>query len=98
MKFTITNVSDQTVEVALIAGLPKHAEITLPQKIAAGQSASGMIKLRPEVMDQQFEKSFTLEVKGEKPTRFTVPVKRTMRTMTAAGGADTAKPAPGGGH
>jgi hypothetical protein len=96
MKFTITNVSDKEVELGLVAGIPKYAQINLPQKIGAGQSGSGTIKLLPNVLDQTFEKSFTLEVKGEKGIRFTVPVKRTVKSTTTESTGATEKPAEGG--
>jgi hypothetical protein len=81
MKFTIANVSDKEVEVRLVAGASKYAEISLPKKIGAGQSGSGEVVLLSDVLDKSFEKSFTFEVKAETPVRFTVPIKRSMKRL-----------------
>lgn len=85
MKFTISNVSDKEVTLSLIASIPGYAEIDLPKKVGAGQSAGGEIKLLPSVLDKTFEKSFTIEVQGDtlKGVRFTVPVKRSVKTPAA---------------
>jgi hypothetical protein len=89
MKFTISNVSDKEVQINLIAGLPKHAEISLPKKIGAGQSGSGEVRLLPAALEQSFEKSFTFEVKADSSVRFTVPIKRSVKKAEV----DTAKTA-----
>ena len=83
MKFTITNVSETDVQVRLISDLPGLAEIDLPSKIEAGKSASGEIRLLESVLDQKFEKSFTIQLNDEKKSRFTIPVKRSIKTPTA---------------
>lgn len=85
MKFTIVNASDSEVTLNLVADLPNFATIDIPKKIGARQSAGGEVKLLPLVLDKSFEKSFTIEVAGVTPSRFTVPVKRTLK----APGADT---------
>lgn len=83
MRFTISNVSDKEVALALVADLPRHAKIELPEKIGAGQSASGEISLLEEVLEESFEKSFTIEIDGDPKTRFTVPVKRSVKEPSA---------------
>ena len=85
MKFTVSNVSDKEVTLSLVAGMPNFAQIDLPKKIGAGQSASGELKLLPSVLEKSFEKSFTIEVQGDAPKgiRFTVPVKRSVKTPAA---------------
>jgi len=86
MKFTIVNSSDSEVTLNLVADLPNVATIDIPEKIGARKSAGGEVKLLPSALDKSFEKSFTIEVvTGEATTRFTVPVKRTLK----APGADT---------
>jgi len=79
MKFTIVNSSDQEVSLKMVADIPKYATIELPKKIGPRQSAGGEIKLVPGVLEQSFAKSFTIEVTGETTTRFTVPVKRSVK-------------------
>lgn len=83
MKFTITNVSDRIVSLTLVAGLPGTFDVELPEKIEAGKSASGKLTLTAEALETKFEKSFTLQVDDENNSRFTVPVKRSIRKPTA---------------
>jgi hypothetical protein len=79
MKFTIKNVSDQDIKLELIAGMPGYAEIDLPDEIKAGFTGAGEIRLEDEVLATNFEKSFTFQVNDEASSRFTLPVKRTVR-------------------
>jgi len=85
MRFTITNVSDRTVSLTMVAGLPGTFDIELPEKIEAGKSASGKLTLTAEALESEFEKSFTFQVDDERNSRFTVPVKRSMKKPTASG-------------
>lgn len=94
MKFTLTNVSEEDLPVTMIADMPGIATIDLPSEIKAGQSARGMIVLNPDVLEDEFEKSFTFEVGNETKTRFTVPVKRSIKKPSTA----STTPASGGGH
>jgi hypothetical protein len=79
MKFTINNVSEQDINLTMIAGLPGFAEIELPQVVEAGKSAGGEVILLPGSLDREFEKSFTFECNDEAKSRFTIPVKRSIR-------------------
>jgi len=88
MKFTITNVSEEDVSLTLITGLPNIASIDLPDKIKAGQSARGEIILNPDTLADEFEKSFTFEVGDETKSRFTVPVKRSVKKPAASGNSN----------
>ncbi len=84
MKFTITNVSDSDLNVRLI-DLPKDLfEVTLAENIAAGKTAEGLLKLRPEALETPFEKSFTFECDDTETSRFTVPVKRAVKVPGAS--------------
>ncbi|MEW5795707.1 MAG: hypothetical protein AB1772_05030 [Candidatus Zixiibacteriota bacterium] len=93
MKFTITNAADEELALKLVADLPQFAEITLPKKIGPGETASGEIKLKPQVLERSFEKSFTIEVEKDKGIRFTVPVKRSVKEPNAAKTGETSQPA-----
>lgn len=95
MKFTIVNSSEKEVALKLVATLPGYATIDIPQKIGARQSAGGEIKLLPTVLDKSFEKSFTIEVTSDTTSRFTVPVKRSIK---AAGADSTAQTTGAAGH
>jgi hypothetical protein len=79
MKFTISNVSQQDLELKIVACADQLFEVSLPDKIKADSDIEGTLKVRDEVLDEQFEKSFTIEVNDEETSRFTVPVRRFQR-------------------
>lgn len=84
MAFTVTNVSDSDLKVRLI-DLPKDIfEVTLAESIPAGKTAEGLLRLRPDAVNMSFEKSFTLECDDQASSRFTVPVKRSVKTPGAS--------------
>jgi hypothetical protein len=89
LKFEITNVSEKDLEINLVDMPNDMFELKLPKKVKAGQTAKGQIELLDEYVDQEFEKSLTIELGDEAKSRFTVPVKRTIRipgqTATAVG-------------
>ncbi len=89
MKFTITNVSEEELQLSMVYAPNGVFEIELPEAIPAGGKAQGVLKLKPESLDDSFEKSFTFELSDMAATRFTVPVKRTVRNpdtqLTASG-------------
>jgi len=81
-KFKITNVSDQKLNLDLISYSDDIMEIKLPKEIKPGKTEKGEIKLKSDKITESFYKSFTLELNDEKKTRFTIPVKRTVKDMT----------------
>jgi len=94
--FTITNRSDQTLDVTLIAGESALFSIDIPESVKPGESASGHLKLHKDAMEKSFEKSFTFELSDSAHSRFTVPVKRTVRVPNQAAGATKVLPPRGG--
>jgi len=78
-EFEIANVSDQELELTLIAGPVDMMKIELPDKIGAGKTEKGKVTLSEDALGESFEKSFTFELNDQNKTRFTVPVKRTLR-------------------
>jgi hypothetical protein len=80
MKFHITNVSDVDIELTLIDKPDGLFDIKLPKSIDAGETAQAQLTLRDDAMDASFEKSITLELDDEQASRFTIPVKRSVRT------------------
>ncbi len=84
MTFTLTNVSDQTLSPRLVAFPNSYLEfVELPAKIEAGKTAEGRVKIRPDMLGESFQKSFTLELDDQAKSRFTVPVKRTVKDPNA---------------
>ncbi|MBU0982710.1 MAG: hypothetical protein KKA42_02500 [candidate division Zixibacteria bacterium] len=89
MKFTLTNVSETNLTVTLVDEPYGYATVQLPEVIEAGKSAEGIIHLNADALDQSFEKSFTFELDDEQTSRFTVPVKRTVRKPPASAAQTT---------
>jgi len=79
IEFTITNVSEEDLEVQLV-DLPQDLfELKLPGEVKAGESAEARLKLNKDMLEESFEKSLTIELNDESETRFTIPVKRTVK-------------------
>lgn len=96
IKFTIQNMSQQSLTPQLISAAPDILEVNLPKQIAAGKTAEGIVKVKKEALDKAFDKSFTLQLNDDKKTRFTVPVKRAVRTAPNAAQPNVATPVPTG--
>ena len=91
MTFKITNVSDQELKTTMIQFPNDLFEVDLPKSIGIGESAEAKVKLTKEAVKSDFEKSFTIEFDDQMASRFTVPVKRTLRAARQQA-ASSAKP------
>ncbi len=78
-KFIIENVSERDIEISLVYMPEGIFRIDLPKKVKAGKTEGGRITLRDDALDDEFEKSITIELNDDKQTRFSIPVKRTVR-------------------
>ncbi len=78
-KFVIENVSDQDLEIKLVDMPYGMFKLELPKKVKAGKTEGGKIVIFDEWLKEEFEKSVTIELNDEKNSRFTIPVKRTIR-------------------
>jgi len=96
IKFKITNVSDSTIDLSLIAQPSELMDVTLPKTIAPGQTAEGLAKLKKGAVSKTFSTSFTLEANDASKSRFTIPIKREIRLPGQA--ADTAAGTQIGSH
>ena len=83
IEFTITNVSDHDLDLSLVDIPEGYFEITMPSSLAAGASAPAALTLLPRGEESSFEKSITIQTNGPEQTRFTIPVKRTLRVPQA---------------
>jgi hypothetical protein len=79
LKFEITNISEQDLDIELIDMPADMFRIKLPTKVKTGKTAEGWIEILDDYIDQEFEKSLTIELNDQAHSRFTVPVKRTIR-------------------
>jgi hypothetical protein len=79
MKFKITNVSDETLDVKLVDMPSGMFKLSLPKKIKAGKTAEGKIEIMDEFVMEEFKKSITIELSDKALSRFTIPVIRDIR-------------------
>jgi len=86
MKFAIVNVSDKNLGLTLVNCPDKLLSIELPSELPAGGSIEALAKLTPGAVKTSFETSFTIQLSDDAKTRFTIPVKRTIKSpgQTAA--------------
>ncbi len=84
-KLEITNVSDEDLEISLVAWAEDYFDVKMPKSVRAGKTVEAEIVIHEDVIDKTFEKSLTFELSDEKHSRFTIPVKRTVRNVRAAG-------------
>lgn len=74
--FDVRNTSDEDLTMTKLSFDVEECEIILPEVVPAKSSAKGLIRVKPEYLDKEFRKSFTLMVSDERKTRLTVPVRR----------------------
>jgi hypothetical protein len=68
------------LNLSLVAAPAELFELDLPKSVKSGGKVTGTLTLKEEAISESFEKSFTIELNDEKQSRFTIPVKRTLRT------------------
>jgi hypothetical protein len=90
-KFEIVNVSDQDLKVTLIDWPRDFCEIDLPESIGRGKTGVGEVRLKEAGLADAFEKSMTIELSDENKTRFTIPIKRSVRVSASTGDASTSR-------
>ena len=79
-EFSITNVSEEALDISMISFAKTHFSVDLPDKIKPGETVSGKITIHKDYLAKSFNKSFTIELSDKQASRFTVPVKRTIRS------------------
>ena len=84
-KLEIANVSEEDLQISLVAWAGDYFDVKMPESVRAGKTVEAEIVLREDVYDKSFAKSLTFELSDEKHSRFTIPVKRTVRNVRAKG-------------
>jgi hypothetical protein len=74
--FTLTNHSDDEVNVRLISPLPRQIDVVLPDVVPGNSGSTGYVRLKPEFADTEFNTSITLMTTDPKNTHVTIPVRR----------------------
>ena len=77
--FTISNVSNQNLDLSMISIPDDVIDVKLPKSVNAGESVTGEVTVKGSALDQEFERSFTFQVSDSTQTRFTIPVQRGVR-------------------
>ncbi len=85
----ITNVSDEKLDIKLVDYPSDYFTVDLPGSVKAGETVEGEVVLVENAIQKSFEKSFTFELSDEQHSRFTIPVKRTVRNITGGIGTKT---------
>jgi hypothetical protein len=84
IKFSVRSTATQPLKLTMVSTAPDFFTVDLPKVVEPGKSVDGVVKLTPLALGKDFEKSFTFQVGDERQSRFTVPVKRTMRPMQSS--------------
>jgi len=84
-KLEITNVSDEDLQISLVGWAEDYFDVKMPESVRAGKTVEAEIVLHKDVYDKSFDKSLTFELSDEKHSRFTIPVKRTVRNVRTPG-------------
>jgi len=92
-EFEIVNVSDEDLRLTLVSWPREYCEVKLPKSIGRGKTGKGEIRLKEKGLEEPFEKSLTFELSDESKTRFTVPIKRSVRVSAATDGKTVRKAA-----
>lgn len=78
-KFLIENRSDEDYALQVIDDYDVSFEINLPRKIKAGETVEASVTVDEDKINEEFLQSFTFQLDDEKKTRYTVPIKRSVR-------------------
>lgn len=76
MAFEITNVAKQNIDLNVVDIPGDLMELHLNERIDAGETGRGVVRLTEAAYGMTFDKSITLAVEGEENIRFTIPVVR----------------------
>lgn len=96
IKFKITNVSDQDLTISEVYVPTGWGTLTCPKTVKAKGTVEGLFKLNKQGLAKPFEQSFTIELSDAQKSRFTIPIKREIRTADSTATASATTPAPSG--
>lgn len=78
-KFLIENRSDEDFGLSIIDSYDLNFTIELPKKIKAGETVEATVIVNENEINEEFTQSFTFQLDDQNKTRYSVPVKRTVR-------------------
>ena len=76
IEFSVRNHSDEQLTLTALSMDVYQCDIYLPPFVPAGGVVKGHIKVKPEYLDKEFNRSFTILVGNQRGTRLTIPVRR----------------------
>jgi hypothetical protein len=79
IEFKMTNISDEDIKIDMVSTYFELFDVELPESIGPGETKTCKLKLNPDALDKKFEKSFTFKLLDQNLSRYTVPVKRSIR-------------------
>lgn len=78
-KFHIENRGDEDLKLTVVDTVLKSFEIRIPDKIKAGETIEGRIRVRDEALELDFNESVTFRLEGKKSHYYTLPIWRRYR-------------------
>ena len=84
-RFHVVNTTDQDLELKVTDSSLKSFELKLPDKIKAGETVEGLIRVREESVESDFKESLTFAVAnytdstGTRDVAYSLPIKRIYR-------------------
>ena len=78
-KFLIENRSDEDYSLSIVDDFDNSFEVNLPGKVKAGETVEASIVVDEDKIPEEFVQSFTFKLDDKNETRYTVPIKRTVR-------------------
>ena len=76
LEFSVRNHSDEDLTLTALSMDVYQCDIFLPASVPAGGVVKGYIKVKPEYLDKEFKRSFTILLNNKDNTRITIPVRR----------------------
>ncbi len=87
IEFEIKNVSPKDQAIEVISYDDRFLKLNVPKKVLAGATVKGSVVVKDSKAADSFEKSITLsftqDQPNSKPVRFTIPVTRTVRSLSS---------------
>jgi len=77
--FHIENRSDEDLRVKVVDSVLKSFEVKIPNKIKAGETIEGRIRVREDMVTTDFTESVTFQIDGKESYFYTLPIMRSYR-------------------
>jgi hypothetical protein len=78
-RFHIENRSDEDLRLIVVDTALKSFEVKIPDKIKAGETIEGKIRVREEMVEADFTESVTFQIVGSETDFYTLPIIRRYR-------------------